>query len=87
VAANDHKFWPRDVDRRIPQRTHIVRGLLFVIALGIIAAIVFRVEGRDKPSEAKDADVARLGMPPCLASLRQSGWRHSDDQLEALCAR
>jgi hypothetical protein len=87
VAANDGEFWPRDVDRRPSQRAHIVWGLLFVVALAIIATFVLRVEGWGKASAAKDVDAARVvGMHPCLAGLRQSGWRHSD-QFEALCAR
>jgi hypothetical protein len=86
VAANDREFWPRDLDRRPSQRGHFVRGLLFVIALAIIATFVLRVEGWGKASAAKDVDAARVGMHACLAGLRQSGWRHSD-QFEALCAR
>jgi hypothetical protein len=67
------------------RKGHIVRGLFLVIALASIAAIVFRVGGPGKVNEAKDVDVVRAGLHPCLANLRRNGWRHSD-QLEALCA-
>jgi hypothetical protein len=87
VAANDADFCPRDMDRRPPHRAHMVRGrLLFLIALGVIAAIALRVGASGKASHAKEADEARLGMHPCLAALRQNGWRHSN-QLQALCVR
>jgi hypothetical protein len=86
VAANDAEFWPRDMDRRSPQPAPIVRGLLIVIALGLIAAIALHVGASGQASDAKEADEARLGMHPCLAAVRQNGWRHSN-QLQALCAR
>jgi hypothetical protein len=86
VSANDAEFWPRDMDRRSPQPAPIARGLLILIALGLIAAIALRVGASGKATEAKEADAARVGMHPCLAGLRHDGWRHSD-QLQALCAR
>jgi|HubBroStandDraft_4_1064222.scaffolds.fasta_scaffold00601_6 hypothetical protein len=86
VAANDAEFWPRGMDRRSPQRAPIVRGLLIVIALGLIAATALHVWASGKASDPTEADAARVGMHPCLAGLRQNGWRHSD-QLQALCAR
>jgi hypothetical protein len=86
LAANDGRFWLRDIECRPARQAHIVSALWLVIALAFIAAIALRVGvwGQARGS-VMHTNTAHLGLPPCVASSK-SGWRHSGE-LEAVCAQ
>ena len=83
VAANDGEFRLRGTDSLRAGRLYLCRGLLLLVALGVIAGLAYRIEGGDAE---RDMSTGRLTPGPCLTSFSQHGWRNPE-QYDALCAR